>query len=251
MNALHPRHFFRRCRQPAVGLVHNGRVKYEDTRPSADASTDANLQGYMHAMAQYHAGGPSSAALRAPAERALAALYDCCVVRVHALVRRFVHDDAVAQEVTEDVFYQAWVQAQRFESARGAVMAWLLTMARSRALDAWRKHAAQVVSFDGDAADDMLAQVSDTHTPLDLLTAMDAQHHLHQALEQISPTARQMLSLAFFQGLTHAEISQHLELPLGTVKTTVRRALLRLRELLQDIAPSTELLALQTHDDRS
>jgi RNA polymerase sigma-70 factor, ECF subfamily len=113
-------------------------------------------------------------------------------------------------------------------------MGWLLTMARSRALDAWRKHNAQLVSFDSDAADELLAHASDTHSPPDLLAVADTHHALHRALAEVPPAARQMISLAFFQGLTHSEISEHMQTPLGTVKTTIRRALQSLREHLQD-----------------
>jgi RNA polymerase sigma factor (sigma-70 family) len=155
------------------------------------------------------------------------------VQRVHALVRRFVHEDSAAQEVTEDVFYQAWLQSPRFDSARGSVMAWLLTMARSRALDAWRKHSAQCVSFDSDAADELLAHTSALDSPFDLLAATDSRHALHAALAQVPASARQMINLAFFQGLTQQEISEYLHTPLGTVKTTLRRAFISLREHLQ------------------
>jgi RNA polymerase sigma factor (sigma-70 family) len=249
MRTKHPLHFYRRCRQRLLCLVHNLRVTHLDTI-AATSTSEQDLLRYVQAISHYHAAG-SQAPSRAAAERALATLYDRCVYRVHALVKRFVHDDAVAQEVTEDVFYQAWTQAPRFDAERGSVIGWLFTMARSRALDAWRKHKAQIVQFDGDVADDALAHAHDAPSPLDILAAVDAQHHIHQALQQLAPTARQMLSLAFFQGLTHAEISVHLELPLGTVKTTVRRALISLREGLQAFAPSTELVALQAEDARS
>ncbi len=188
--------------------------------------TDAQLPDWVAAMA---AAGQA----RPQAERAWTQLYDCTVQRVHAMVRRFVHEDSAAQEVTEDVMYQAWVQAGRFDASRGNVMAWLLTMARSRALDAWRKHSAAVVSYDSEVAEAALAQKTHAITPVDLLSAMDRQHALHAALALVSPAARQMISLAFFQGLTHSEISAHMHTPVGTVKTTIRRALLSLREHLQ------------------
>jgi RNA polymerase sigma factor (sigma-70 family) len=250
MRTKHSLYFYQRCRQRSLCLVHNLRVTQIDAIV-ATSTSDQDLLRYVQAISHHHAQGLAQAPSRATAEQALAALYDRCVHRVHALVRRFVHDDGVAQEVTEDVFYQAWTQAPRFDAERSSVMGWLLTMARSRALDAWRKHKAQIVQFDGDVADDALAHMPDARSPLDILAAVDAQHHIHQALQQLAPTARQMLSLAFFQGLTHAEISVHLELPLGTVKTTVRRALISLREGLQAFAPNTELVALQAEDTRS
>jgi RNA polymerase sigma-70 factor, ECF subfamily len=170
---------------------------------------------------------------RASAERALSELYDCTVQRVHGLVCRFVQDAGIAQEVTEDVFYQAWTQAARFDATRGSVTTWLFAMARSHAIDAWRRSSAQLVSFDSDAADYAAAQMRGDNSPCDLLAAADHQHAVHAALAQLSPLARQMLSLAFFQGLTHSEISAHMRTPLGTVKTTIRRALQTMRESLR------------------
>jgi RNA polymerase sigma factor (sigma-70 family) len=216
-------------------LVHNVRVSTEELITRTDTAAQAQLALWVQAMAACVDAAPAATQQqRVQAERAVGLLYDHCVQRVHALVRRFVHEDSAAQEVTEDVFYQAWLQSPRFDAARGNVMAWLLTMARSRALDAWRKHSAQLVSFDSEAADDVLAHTAAADTPFDLLAELDIQHALHAALAEVSPIARQMISLAFFQGLTQQEISTHLHLPLGTVKTTLRRALISLRERLQD-----------------
>jgi RNA polymerase sigma factor (sigma-70 family) len=216
-------------------LVHNCSVNTEEVMTRSDTAAQAQLALWVQTMASCVGAGADAMApqQRVQAERALGLLYDHTVQRVHALVRRFVHEDSAAQEVTEDVFYQAWLQSPRFDTARGSVMAWLLTMARSRALDAWRKHSAQLVSFDSDAVDELLAQTSALDSPFDLLAATDTRHALHAALADVSPTARQMISLAFFQGLTQQEISEHLHTPLGTVKTTLRRALISLREHLQ------------------
>jgi RNA polymerase sigma factor (sigma-70 family) len=216
-------------------LVHNVRVSTEELITRTDTAAQAQLALWVQTMASCVGASPALATQqqRVQAERAVGLLYDHCVQRVHALVRRFVHEDSAAQEVTEDVFYQAWLQSPRFDAERGSVMAWLLTMARSRALDAWRKHSAQLVSFDSDAVDDVLVHSAAADTPFDLLAALDTRHALHAALAEVSPIARQMISLAFFQGLTQQEISTHLHLPLGTVKTTLRRALISLREHLQ------------------
>jgi RNA polymerase sigma factor (sigma-70 family) len=214
--------------------VHNTRVTNPESIPAADHSADAHLAVCVQTMAQF--SGLSCQANpdhRASAERALSELYDCTVQRVHGLVRRFVHDAGTAQEVTEDVYYQAWTQAARFDASRGSVTTWLFAMARGRAIDAWRKSSAQLVSFDSDAADNAAARMPGGNSPCDLLAAVDEEHALHAALAQLSPVARQMLSLAFFQGLTHSEISAHMCTPLGTVKTTIRRALLTMRESLR------------------
>lgn len=218
----------RRCMRRSPFLGHNTRV----TDHAIPLSTDTDeLVAWVQAIAAGSAKAHSESG--ESAQRAWSAVYDATVQRVHAMVRRYVHEDSTAQEVTEDVFYQVWVHASRFDAARGSVMAWLLTMARSRALDAWRKHQAQPVRFDSDMADDNIALLASPSTPLDLLSEMDNTQALHAAIAQVPAAARQMLSLAFFQGLTHVEISAHMLVPLGTVKTTIRRALISLREHLQ------------------
>lgn len=230
-----------RCK-PA-GLVHNIYVSDSPNLISMDASQapttpqagDAYLQQCMELITRCHALDPSSnSTSRVSAERAFGVLYDQTVQRVHAIVRRYVKDEGAAQEVTEDVFFMAWSQAHRFDAARGSVLAWLMTIARSKALDAWRQQAARWVHFDSEVADDQLAQLQAPGTPSDILQAVDQQHAVHAALLEVSPAARQMISLAFFQGLTHSEISTHLQTPLGTVKTTIRRALISMRDVLQE-----------------
>lgn len=196
-------------------------------------SEEASLQALIARIA---AGG-------ADAQTALSDLYDSTVQRVHSLVRRFVSDDSAAQDVTQEVFFQAWKQAARFDAKRGAAMAWLLNLTRSRALDAWRKQSSSPVLISSDVADAASAHWSGSAQPADLIEACDTQHHLHAALQQLPASTRHMIGLAFFQDMTHAEISTHLGMPLGTVKSTVRRALLSLREHLQARGLGPEHLA--------
>jgi RNA polymerase sigma factor (sigma-70 family) len=211
----------------------------ESLRPLASSAQDAQasqLQSLVARIAQ-------AAVSRSAAEQALAQLYDATVQRVYALVRRFVPDEAAAQDVTQEVYLQAWAQAERFDAQRGAVMAWLLNLARSRALDAWRKQSASPVLADSDVADNAVAHWASPTQPLDLIDAMDTRCALHAALAQLPALTRQMLSLAFFQDMSHQQISEHLRMPLGTVKSTVRRALLALRDHLQQLGLGPEHLA--------
>lgn len=182
-------------------------------------------------------------------ERALEHLYDATIRRVYSLVRRFCADEASAQDVTQEVYLQAWSQAARFDADRGAAIAWLLNIARSRALDAWRKASNSPVMLNSGIADVAASMLIDTRQPIDFLSATDDKAALHSALQRLPAATRQMLSLAFFQDMSHGEISAHLALPLGTVKSTIRRALLSLRERLQHIGlPQAELTALNIED---
>ncbi|MCV2353067.1 sigma-70 family RNA polymerase sigma factor [Paucibacter sp. B2R-40] len=175
-------------------------------------------------------------------EAALDSLYRACVGRVYGLALRIVRNPAIAEEVTEDCFWQVWRQAPRFDAQRGSALAWLLTIARSRALDALRARRrvlANTVSADalGEAMD-ALAEHSDGGCdgghgdPHDLLAAVQTNQQLHQALAQLDAVPRQLVALAFFKGLTHEEIASQIDLPLGTVKSHLRRAMLALRKCL-------------------
>jgi RNA polymerase sigma factor (sigma-70 family) len=159
---------------------------------------------------------------------AFAQLYDDTAARVYGLVSRIVRRPDAAEEVTSDVYMQVWQQAARFDVARGSPLAWILTIARSRALDSLRRrdpaevHADPTILQAPAAADD----------PADLLQSVNRNHALHQAIAELAPNARQLLSLAFFRGLSHQEIADHTGMPLGTVKTVIRNAIQSLRPRL-------------------
>lgn len=172
-------------------------------------------------------------------EAALEALYEATVGRVHGLALRILRDPQAAEEVTEDVFFQVWRQAGRYDPARGRPLGWLLTLARSRALDQARRRDEAVCHPDpetlhgeeaGGGFDSCGAH--DARDPQDLLAATEAHRSLHRALAALEPVPRQMVALAFFRGLTHEEIAAQADLPLGTVKSHIRRALAALRGAL-------------------
>lgn len=163
-------------------------------------------------------------------EQALGDLYDATLGRVHGLALRITRNAQAAEEVAEDVYWQVWRQALRFDPTRGNAMTWLLTIARSRALDNLRRadeadaHPEPETLLSADAALD--------DDPQDLLEATQRNHALHAALATLDAVPRQLLALAFFRGLTHEEIALQTALPLGTVKSHIRRALATLRGAL-------------------
>lgn len=163
-------------------------------------------------------------------EEALAALYDRMVSRVYGLVRRIVRNLAAAEEVTEDVFFQIWRQADRYDPARGRPLGWILAIARTRALDSLRRADPALLHPDPEALTEAPSEIA--HGPHDLLGALQESTQLHAAIATLEPLPRQLLALAFFSGLTHEEIAVRCDLPLGTVKSHIRRALLSLRDTL-------------------
>jgi RNA polymerase sigma-70 factor (ECF subfamily) len=165
-------------------------------------------------------------------ERALTALYDATLSLVYGVVLRIVRRPSLAEEVVEDAYFQVWRQAARFDAQRGRALTWLLGMARSRAIDAVRREARfQHESLDVETA----PEIADERPGADMLLEAALGHaDLHSALMQLNAQPRQLVALAFFRGLSHEEIANQTALPLGTVKSQIRRALITLREVLGD-----------------
>lgn len=165
-------------------------------------------------------------------ERALLALYEATLSRVYGLVLRLVRRSQLAEEVAEEVYFQVWRQAPRFDPERGRPLTWLLGMARSRAIDALRREA----RFQHEALDEEAAPVPapSAGSGDELLAVAQGHAQLHRALLLLKPQPRQLVALAFFNGLSHEEIASQTHLPLGTVKSQIRRALITLRESLGD-----------------
>jgi RNA polymerase sigma factor (sigma-70 family) len=164
-------------------------------------------------------------------QHALAALYDATCHRVHGLALRIVQRPALAEEVVEDTFWQVWRQAPRFDATRGRPLTWLLAMARSRAIDALRRD--QRFRHDELADDDLSDAGSAAPPPQDLLDATRGRAALHAALLKIDTRSRQLVALAFFRGWSHEQIAEQQQMPLGTVKSLIRRALISLRQQLE------------------
>jgi RNA polymerase sigma-70 factor, ECF subfamily len=162
-------------------------------------------------------------------ESALAALYDATAPAVHGLVTRIVTDPATADEVTADVFHQAWRQAARFDAGRGTALAWLLTIARTRAIDRLRATRERTAREPIELA----AQIaSPAPGPEDALGLEQRRALVREALAALVPDQRRAIELAYFAGLSHTEIAARLDEPLGTVKTRIRLAMTRLRDAL-------------------
>jgi RNA polymerase sigma-70 factor (ECF subfamily) len=151
---------------------------------------------------------------------ALGEFYDRYAGLVNALSLRILRDRPDAEDVVQEVFLQAWRQAARFDPARGTPEAWLCTIARSRALDRLRKRVAR--REDGE---DVAPPPTDTPRNEDVLA-------VRAALSGLSEAQRRALELAYYEGLTQTEIAARLGQPLGTVKTRMRTALMRLRQAL-------------------
>lgn len=155
-------------------------------------------------------------------ERALTEFYNATLGRVYGVAMRIVADDALAEDVVMDVYHQAWQSAGRYDALRGRPITWLLTICRSRALDEYRKRSASIRKMEAAAASDVPDSVT---VPDELLQAAEQEHVVRRLLAELSNEDRQLIALAFFKGLSHQQIADHTQLPLGTIKSRIRRAL--------------------------
>ena len=163
-------------------------------------------------------------------ERALEALYDATVGKLYALASAILRNVEDAEEVVCATYAYAWANAGRFDTARAEVLGWLLMLCRSRALDRLRQRRREVEVVD--IADVDLA--AEDAQPDDMIGLLQQTSHVRLAMSKLTPERRKLVSLAFLQGLSHQEIVEVTHLPLGTVKSHMRRALTQLREALQE-----------------
>lgn len=164
-------------------------------------------------------------------EQALNSLYDATLAKVYAVAKRIIGEPSAAEDIVTDVYWQAWTNASQYEPERGRPVTWLLTICRSRAIDEYRRQAAARRSIDAARAAEELPLAEE---PDDMLQATDDEHAVHALLKKMEPGQRQLIALAFFKDFSHQQIADCTGLPLGTVKTTVRRALLKLRDALSE-----------------
>ena len=155
---------------------------------------------------------------------------------LYTLVLRIVGKPADASDLLQEVYLEAWRKASNYDAARGAPMAWLVTLARSRAIDRVRSLAARgkgvTASLDDMPPSDLAAQNADA---LDIRTAKERQTLVRASLKTLPSVQQQVIDLAFYEGLTHVEISERLNVPLGTIKTRIRLAMKKLRDGLKPL----------------
>ncbi len=162
-------------------------------------------------------------------QQALATLYDTTSRTVYGLLLRILSDPSTAEEVLLDVYTQVWRQAGSYSAGRGKPMAWLTTIARSRAIDRLRRgrqeqmHAAPL---------DEAVRASSGAGVEECVLASEVSSVVRAALDELAPEQREVIELAYYGGMSHSEIAAARGLPLGTVKTRTRLGMMRLRQML-------------------
>jgi RNA polymerase sigma-70 factor (ECF subfamily) len=165
---------------------------------------------------------PAHALLRRLAagdHKALGEFYDLYAGLANGLALRILRDTSEAEDVVQEAFVQVWRQAARYDARRGSPQAWLCTIARTRALDRLRRRIAR-------------REDATEPPPTGTLPRTEEALAVRKALDTLSAEQRRALELAYYDGLTQTEIAAALNEPLGTIKTRIRTAMIRLREAL-------------------
>jgi RNA polymerase sigma-70 factor, ECF subfamily len=173
-------------------------------------------------------------------ESALEQLYQIHSPMVYAICLRILRQESDAQEVLSEVFLEVWKRAASFDPGRGSVRGFLSILTRCRAIDRLRANTAQsdAIMRSVERAGTLIGAVTDAFersNPIRQLELKEEAEILRQAMLGLTEHQQQVLSMAYFEDLSHAQIAEALGLPLGTVKTHIRRGLAKLRELIQPI----------------
>ncbi|MEK6695314.1 MAG: sigma-70 family RNA polymerase sigma factor [Nitrospirota bacterium] len=163
-------------------------------------------------------------------------LYEQSSPLLCTLVSRIVGNEGEAADLLQEVYLEVWRKASNYDHARGTPMAWLVTLARSRAIDRVRALGSRgkgvTASLDDTPASDLIASNADA---MEISAASERQALVWAALKTLPLVQRQAIELAYYEGLTHVEISGRLNVPLGTIKTRIRLAMEKLRDGLQPL----------------
>ena len=170
---------------------------------------------------------------------AFATLYEQTSSHLLGVVLRIQRDRAQAEDILQEVYVNVWRAAQSFDAAQSQPLTWLSSIARNRAIDSLRRTQTQpqfkpTSSGNDEEDNDVYDTVADDAPgPLDLLSRASDARALSSCMQALSAQQRQSVALAFFDGLSHAEVAEQMRQPLGTVKSWVRRALLALKSCLE------------------
>jgi len=163
-------------------------------------------------------------------ESALSKIYELTVNKVYGLALKILLNEADAEEVVCDVYSQIWHKAADYQCERGSVISWVMVICRSRALDLLRKKRPEQINHN---PIEKLSEKSNDHQPDDIINLLQEGTAIKTAMQQLTKIQRQIITLAFFKGMSHSEIADTIQLPLGTVKSHARRALQTMHKLIE------------------
>src|SRR6185295_6223070 len=157
-------------------------------------------------------------------------LYRMTSPHLYGVALRILRESAAAEEVLQESFVNIWHHAGSYVAAKSQPLTWLTSIVRNRCLDQLRRREVETVTMDDEEEGVTIA--AEDPTPLEMLLSGADAYAVRDCVEALEPGQKQAIALAFFQGLSHSELSRHLRQPLGTVKSWVRRGLERMRDCL-------------------
>ena len=164
---------------------------------------------------------------------ALEALYRLTSAKLLGIILRVTQGDrAAAEEILQDVYVKVWRKAALYDPAKASPITWLATIARNSAID-WRRAQGLMPQplSEGDAASELAALSVDAEGEL---MARSTRHHILECIARLDPQQARAVRTAFYDGLSHSELATHMAVPLGTLKSWIRRAMVALRECIDD-----------------
>ena len=189
-------------------------------RVDRPAASDAGRPESREALLQACAGGDKTA---------LHSLYKETAAQLFGLALRILRNRELAEEIVQDSFVLLWNNAHTFDPSRGSAMAWLARIVRNRCIDLIRRRGRETpldhTSIEG--------WEDPGSSPADLAALSSDARRLHHCLDELEESPRKVLRLVYYEGMTYEEVAVHLGVPLGTVKSWVRRSLTRLRGCLE------------------
>jgi RNA polymerase sigma-70 factor (ECF subfamily) len=190
------------------------------SRVDRPAVADAGSTQSREALLQACAGGDKTA---------LHSLYKENAPQLFGLALRILRSRELAEEIVQDSFVLVWRNAHTFDPSRGTAMAWLARIVRNRCIDVIRQRGRET-PVDHTSIEDL---EDPALSPADLAALSSDARRLHHCLEELEECPRKALKLVYYEGMTYDEVAAHLGVPLGTVKSWVRRSLIRLRGCLE------------------
>ena len=164
---------------------------------------------------------------------AFAEFYELTASHLYGVAIRILKDAAAAEEILQEAYVNVWHHAGSYEVAKSQPMTWLTSIVRNRCLDQLRRREVDTVTLTSDDDDAPEYDVpDDAMTPAEMLLAGAEARSVRDCVDALDAAPKQAIALAFYQGLSHAELAAHLRQPLGTVKSWVRRGLARLKDCL-------------------
>ncbi len=165
---------------------------------------------------------------------ALSELYDRYHRLVFSLALNSVADHATAEEITLDVFTRIWEKAETYRPDQAKVTTWLLSVTRHRSIDVLRQRKTRLARESVNWADVPATAYPSVNSPEEVIELNLRREHVRAAVAQLPAEQKQALALAYFRGYSHSQIAEILQQPLGTVKTRLRSAMQKLRQILQE-----------------